>query len=49
MSHRSMINERDARHDARMKQSNNDWFAIFIIAGCFALALTPAILLKLFS
>jgi len=45
MSHRSMFNERDARHDARMKQSRNDWAALGLVLLAFVVAAIPVALM----
>lgn len=47
-----MINERDARHDARMNPravSANDWKALALVAAVFLLALLPVIVMKVLA
>ena len=40
-----MFNERDARHDARMKQSRNDWTALGLVLLAFVVAAIPVTLM----
>lgn len=48
MSYRSMINLRDARHDARMKaQNRQDWKAIGLVALAGAIASLPVLAMVL--